>query len=575
MSKRLSEIAQQLKEKDKKVQLIYAFNGTGKTRLSLEFTQLIARAGSVDENPRHDFIFYKNPYFVSNAIFIIKMVYMNMKWFFAPILLVTIMSCASPDSTGLFEGSANIGNPSSETEVVYDSNLDIYTVAHEGAGKSNTGDEFSFVWKKMEGDLVLKTDVEFSEPSGHPQQKAGWMIRESLDSDAAYVDALMDTDGLVTIQWRSEMAGILREVTTSISDPVTLRLERTADLYTFYLERDGQRTVTVANITVQLPQMVYVGLAVSAQDAEAKATAQFMNVDMQQHSVVGERIVESTLETIDSQTGKRQILHQSIEHFEAPNWSPDSLTILYNSGGRLFHMPSVGGPPQMLDTQFADRCNNDHGYSPDGSEIALSHNTEDHGSLIYIVPSSGGRPRLVTEFGPSYWHGWSPDGQKLVYCARRNDNFDVYVIGRDGSAEVRLTDAPGLDDGPEYAPDGLSIYFNSERTGQMNIWQMDPDGRNQRPVTLDDEFGDWFPHPSPDGKWIAFLSYDQSVDGHPPNKDVKLRIMPADQSSPPRIIAHLFGGQGTLNVPSWSPDSRHFAFVSYRLVGGDRNQGSE
>ena len=468
---------------------------------------------------------------------------------------------------GIFEGITNVGSPSLEGKLLFDRDAEVYKVTGSGADIHGTSDEFFFAWKQVEGDLSLRADMEFTDTTGHQYRKAGWMVRENLDADAAHVSALIHANGSISIQWRSETAGETHEVSTPVRAPATLRFERTANLFTLYLDRPEKRTVVVANITVDLPQMAYAGLVVCAHDSDAEATVQFKNVHLEQSMVVGERILESTLEIMDSHTGERQIVRQAEEHFEAPNWSPDSLTLLYNSDGRLYHMPSTGGKPEMLDTQFADQCNNDHGYSPDGTEIALSHITEEQGSQIYIVSSTGGRPRQVTPFGPSWWHGWSPDGQKLVYTARRNDEFDIHVIGRDGGDEVRLTDAEGLDDGPEYAPDGQTIYFNSVRTGQMNIWRMDPDGSNQMEVTADDEFGDWFPHPSPDGRWIVFLSYDKSVEGHPPNRDIKLRIMPTDSTQGPRIIAHLFGGQGTINVPSWSPDSRYFAFVSYRLVG--------
>jgi len=184
--------------------------------------------------------------------------------------------------------------------------------------------------------------------------------------------------------------------------------------------------------------------------------------------------------------------------------------------------------------------------------------------LIYIVPITGGEPRLVTPLGPSYWHGWSPDGITLAYCAERGGNFDVYTIPVEGGQETRLTDAAGLDDGPDYSPDGKCIYFNSERTGLMQIWRMKSDGSGQEQVT-NDGYADWFPHPSPDGKWLVFLSYDKSVKGHPANKDVALRIMPM-AAGKPRVLTKLFGGQGTINVPSWSPDSRGLAFVSYRVL---------
>jgi TolB protein len=274
--------------------------------------------------------------------------------------------------------------------------------------------------------------------------------------------------------------------------------------------------------------------------------------------------VESVLETMTVPAGERRVVHRAREHFEAPNWSPDGRTLLFNQRGLLYTIPAAGGSPKKLDTGFATRCNNDHGFSPDGKWLAISHSPDDD-SLIYVLPAAGGTPRLVTPDGPSYWHGWSPDGTTLAYCARRKGEFDVYVIPASGGAERRLTEAPGLDDGPEYTPDGRFIYFNSERTGLMKIWRMAADGSAQEQVTFDGEYADWFPHPSPDGKWVVFLSYDRSVKGHPPNQDVALRLMPLSGGEP-KILARLFGGQGTINVPSWSPDSTRIAFVSYRLL---------
>jgi Tol biopolymer transport system component len=171
----------------------------------------------------------------------------------------------------------------------------------------------------------------------------------------------------------------------------------------------------------------------------------------------------------------------------------------------------------------------------------------------------------VTALGPSYWHGWSPDGSTLTYCAERDGEFDVYAIAAGGGQERRLTTAKGLDDGPEFSPDGKFIYFNSERSGSMQVWRMRPDGGGQEAVTSD-ESNNWFPHPSPDGKWLVFLTYEKGVVGHPPNQPVRLRLMPV-AGGPAQDLARLFGGQGTINVPSWSPDSKSVAFVGYELIG--------
>jgi TolB protein len=275
-------------------------------------------------------------------------------------------------------------------------------------------------------------------------------------------------------------------------------------------------------------------------------------------------MIESTLETLNIETCIRTIIHQAKEHFEAPNWSRNGKFFIYNSGGRIYSLPVAGGTPQLIDTGFALNCNNDHGISWDGKQLVISHHAEDGKSLIYLVPIEGGKPKLVTSNGPSYWHGWSPDDKILSYCAERNGQFNIFTIFRDGGKETQLT-STGFNDGPEYSPDGKHIYFNSDRTGQMKIWRMNADGTEQTPFTPNDEFGDWFAHPSPDNKQIVFLSYDKGVKGHPSNKNVVIRMMPTIGGEI-KIIAKLFGGQGTMNVHSWSPDSKQFAFVSYRLI---------
>ena len=481
-------------------------------------------------------------------------------WVLAAML---ISSCASP---GMFEGQTNVGDPPLGGSISYDGGSDSYRITGSGANIYGTEDAFFFAWTQVRGDLVLSTDVDFVSAGGHPHRKAGWMVRADLSPGSIYADALVHGDGLIVLQYRKETDGPTEEVQAAVRGPATLRLERTADLFTLYVTPEGEPSQIVGSVTVPVPDSAYAGLVVCSHDEEARATVDFTGVQLASLDVPGERVVESTLETIDIATGERRTVRQAREHFEAPNWAPGGDELVYNSGGRLYRISTQGGEPVMIDTDFADRCNNDHGFSPDGTLLAISHSPEGGSSTIYTVPATGGVPTLVTPRAPSYWHGWSPDGQTLVYCARRGGDYDVYAIPAGGGEEVRLTDAPGLDDGPEYSPDGKSIYFNSVRTGQMKIWRMNPDGTDQRQVTQPDEYGDWFPHPSPNGRWIVFLSYDKSVEGHPPNKDVVLRIMPADGSEAPRVLATLFGGQGTINVPSWSPDSRHVAFVSYRLV---------
>ncbi len=290
----------------------------------------------------------------------------------------------------------------------------------------------------------------------------------------------------------------------------------------------------------------------------------FMNTTFSQ----APRKVESIIETVDITTKERKIVYQELRHIEAPNWSPDGTYLIVNSQGLLYQLPLQSPKLQEIPTDFAKQCNNDHGISPDGKWLAVSHNDTGsrRGSTISIVPITGGTPKVITALTPSYWHGWSPDGQRLTYCAERNGNFDVFTISVNGGAEKRLTDNPGLDDGPEYSPDGQYIYFNSYRNGGMHIWRMKPDGSGQEQVTSGTS-SDWFAHPSPDGQWLVYISYLQDQgQQHPFGKDVQLRLYNLKTKAITNLTDVFFGGQGTINVPSWSPDSRQVAFVRYRLL---------
>lgn len=281
-----------------------------------------------------------------------------------------------------------------------------------------------------------------------------------------------------------------------------------------------------------------------------------------------ERDAISLLEILDLSTGKRQVVREFPHLIEAPNWLPTGDALLYNAGGKLWRFQLATGESTQVDTGFANCCNNDHVLSPDGKQVGISHGTaEDGWSRVYTVPLAGGVPRLITPIAPSYLHGWSPDGKTLAYCAERNGEFDIYTIPVEGGVERRLTDAPGLDDGPEYSPDGRHIWFNSVRSGLMQVWRMDADGQNQTRMTWQEDRNCWFPHLSPDGSQVAYIAYrkgDVEPGDHPAHKQVEIHVMTA-QGEGDHVVAELFGGQGTLNVNSWSPDGKQLAFVSYRL----------
>lgn len=490
-----------------------------------------------------------------------------MKTFTTIFLLLSVLLSGPVSSQekklGLFEKNADIGPVKMPGSVEYDEAKQTYTIAGGGENMWATTDAFHFVWKRVSGDLALAADIRFLGTGGNAHRKAVLIIRQSLDPDAAYADAALHGDGLTSLQYREEKGGPTREIQASVKAPSRIQIEKRGDYVFMSLARAGEPLQSAGgSFRIKLTEPFYVGLGVCAHDNNTIEKAVFSNVEIKQRP---QPLLESTLETIAIASKDRRVVYTQRAHFEAPNWSRDGKYFLFNQGGRIYKLPVTGGEPQVIDTRFAVRCNNDHGISPDGTQLAISDQSqEQRRSLIYILPIAGGLPRRVTQLAPSYWHGWSPDGKTLAYCGERNGEFDIYTIPVEGGAERRLTTATGLDDGPDYSPDGQYIYFNSERTGRMQVWRMKTDGSEQTQIT-NDEYNNWFPHPSPDGKWLVFLSYEKDVKGHPANKDVMLRLIPVGGGEI-QVLAKLFGGQGTINVPSWSPDSKQLAFVSYRLI---------
>jgi len=495
-------------------------------------------------------------------------------WMFAffSALLLVFPNCASSQdvagAVGQFEGHGDVGVVLHPGSAAYDAAKRTYTVSGSGENMWFTADAFQFAWTKVSGDVTLTANASFIGEGGNAHRKAVLMIRQSLDADSAYADLALHGDGLTSLQYRDERGAATHEIRANVSAPARLRIEKRGDYVFMSVARAGDELQMAGGSTrVALKGEFYVGIGVCSHDKDVVEKAVFSGVELatSQPATVKNPKLYSTLETIAIASTDRSVVYVAPERFEAPNWTRDGAALLFNRNGRIERISATGGKPEIIDTGFATRCNNDHGISPDSTLLAISDQSQgDHQSSVYVVPMGGGTPRRITQKSPSYWHGWSPDGKTLAYVGERKGDFDIYTIPVAGGDETRLTTAKGQDDGPEYSPDGNYIYFNSERTGSMQIWRMKADGSGQEQITFD-EFNNWFPHISPDGKWMVFLAYEKGVTGHPENKDVMLRLMSLEDKKI-TVLAKLFGGQGTINVPSWSPDSKQLAFVSYQLV---------
>ena len=493
-------------------------------------------------------------------------------------------------SLGVFTSSSDVGTPSTigAGTATYDAASKTYTVAGGGENMWAAADHFHYVWKKMSGDVTLEATIGFvgtnpATGTPDPHRKACLVIRQTLDADSPYADAATHGDGLTSLQWRDKKGDVTHEVQSGVTGPRRLRIEKRGNYVSMSIAGAGELLRPAGGAArVDFTGDFYVGLAVSAHNTARIETATFSDVVLgTPPPATGRTTLVNTLETISLRSKDRRVAYVVTQpgRIEAPNWFPDATNTLYfNTGGKLYKVqadppgtppnPNRQKVPQPVDLGILTRINNDHGVTPDGTMWAISDQSQmvngRRPSLIYTVPVAGGPVTRITERGPSYFHGWSPDGKTVTFCAERNGNFDVYTVSADGGEERRLTTAEGKDDGPEYSPDGQYIYFNSDRTGAMQIWRMKADGTEQEQVTRDD-LENWFPHVSPNGLLMVFLTYEKGVGDHPENKDVTLRVMDLKTG---RVdpLARLFGGQGTINVSSWAPNSQYLAFVSYQIV---------
>jgi TolB protein len=497
------------------------------------------------------------------------------------ILLSILMGSVSAQnkSEGIFQNESDIGNPRQTGSSVYNESDQSYILEGGGYNIWFERDEFHYLYNTIKGDFLMTANFEFIGKGRIVHRKTGWMIRESLDEKSSHITATVHGDGLTVLQWRGSTGAAMRdpedELFADSSWYNIIQIERSGNKVTMRAAHTGSPFQTIgSHVMDNLPDEIMAGLFVCAHDTIAKEKVRIWNVRIDKpvsdtYNTGKSGYLGCRLETMNVFDGKRRVVFEKPGRFEAPNWMPDGEKLLFNMDGLLYKIPVEGGSLKQLNTGSAIRNNNDHGISFDGKLLAISSHRDGlpgGGSTVYVLPLEGGEPKLITKDTPSYFHGWAPNNKDLVYVAQRNGIpiYNIYKNSIKGGKELALTDNKKGEhvDGCEYSPDGKYIYYNGSHTGTMHLWRMNPDGSGREQLTSD-KYNNWFPHVSPDGKWIAFISFNSDIEpnDHPSYKRVMLRLMPVNGGEP-KVIAYLYGGQGTINVPSWSPDSKHIAFVS-------------
>ena len=495
------------------------------------------------------------------------------------LLLILFSLAVWSQGAGIFRLNTDIGKPELPGSARYTTADQSYTLRGSGYNIWFGRDEFHYLYNKITGNFILTANFKLQGKGVNLHRKTGWMVRWNTNERSPHISGTLHGDGLTVLQWRSTQGASMRDPEDQIFAPDSaydvIQIERDGKKIIMRAAKSGTPFDEIGSHEMEnLPEEVLAGLFICSHDSTATEEVKVWNVRIDKpvadnYDPGKSGYLGCRLETLNVTDGRRMIVFEKPQRFEAPNWMPDGKRLLFNMDGLLYTIPVAGGNPVKLNTGFANHNNNDHGISFDGKLLAISHQREGMpggGSTVYYLPLKGGTPSLITEDTPSYWHGWNPNNKEVLYVGQRDGKniYNIYKNSINGGEEVALTDiGPGEHvDGCEYSPDGQYIYYNGSHTGSMQLWRMDQDGSNREQLTFD-KFQNWFPHVSPDGKWIAFISFPPEVDknDHPSYKRVMLRLMPVEGGEA-KVIAYLYGGQGTINVPSWSPDSKQIAFVS-------------
>jgi TolB protein len=459
-------------------------------------------------------------------------------------LLISVASGCFGDSVELFDGHEDVGTVMHPGSVAFDPSTRSYTVTGSGENMWSTADAFHFVWKKVSGDFMLTADISFPTKTGDAHKKAVLMIRQSLDAGSAYADAALHGNGLMSLQARDQAGAATHEIQANVTGPRRLRIEkRGAYLYMSVGGAGQEPSFSGGSMRVALEEPFYIGIGVCAHNKDVEEQAVFSNVELKE-STKGPDKLYSTIETITVSSTDRRVTAVLPERLAAPSWSHDG-SIFFERGMGIWRVPAEGGEPQQPMALVADS----YCLSPDGTTLAFSN----QGGVV-IVPIAGGRSHTIAGKRVAL-HGFSPDGATILATSV----LGIFTAPVAGVEYTLIPAGSGHNDNPQFTPDAKSLYFNSDRSGTTQIWRMLADGSEQEQLTADG-MNNGFPHVSPDGRRLVFLSWEGGRES-PKDTDLLLRMLSiADRKI--NVLAKLRGGGGMLGAAPWSPDGRRVALIS-------------
>lgn len=461
---------------------------------------------------------------------------------------------------GIFEGRSDIGEVAIPGVAHFDAAASTYTVTAAGENMWTNRDGFYLLWKKVSGDVELTADIAFPRERGRAHRKAVLIIKQDLKADGIYADVAIHGSGLSALQYRRAQGVNTQDIELNIDFPKTARIVKRGDAISMYLSMHGEPLHQAgATVKLHLDGRFYVGIGLCSHDKDRTESAVFSHVELKKPAAAaGRSQVFSSVQTIQTEDKfRRAMMVRTVKgRIGSVNWSADGQTLYFNQDGRIEKMPVLGARPEHVVIAPRLWCDDNHGLSPDNSQLAVScASAAGRAASLYAVPLAGGPARQLTHGGAAEFHGWSADGATIAFTRVRDGHADIYVVPAQGGEEKRLT-STGANDGPEFGPDGR-IYFTSDRSGTAQVWRMNADGTQAGQLTHDTG-SDRFPHVAPNGRQLVYLN------SAGPTKlgDATLRIMNLEDDQT-RVLVDVYGGDGTLNAPSWSPDNHHFAFTAY------------